>query len=39
MSKIVELTWEDVLSRINLVKKNYSIDSKTNIYLAAIYGV
>ena len=32
MSKIVELTWEDVLSRINLVKKKYSIDSKTKIY-------
>ena len=32
MSKIVELTWEDVLSRIDLLKKKYRIDSKTKVY-------
>jgi GTP cyclohydrolase I len=32
MKKIVELTWEDVLSRIDIVKKKYRIDSKTKIY-------
>ena len=32
MNKIVELTWKDVLSRINFIKKKYDISSKTKIY-------